>query len=209
MLTSAAQQTALKRRAQWLRRLEVLFIIPLLTYGIGVLYEEIFCQSELSCDLYLVEGNVTLALTQLFYVIWPNLCLALIWLNFVLFDQDPRSDKLFGKALVVLGIGFVGIGLFFQTLLESGALGVAQYLYFALLLCFLTSAGLLLRRTYSWEYSSWFLKIRLSVLLLGYILTLIYPDAVLIGLFLSLAPLLLIPFDPRRTTLNLVPGEGV
>ena len=208
MLTSAAQQTALKNHAGWLRKIETFLLIPFLLYGLGVLYEQVFCIAESACDLPVVDGDVSVVIIQLFYMIWPLLSLRLIWANFVLFDQDPRSDKWFTRALMILGTGYVGLGLFWQTIIETGAFGEAQYLYFALLLCFLVSAGLLLRQTYSWEGSSWFIKARLSLLLLLYILTLIYPEAALIGAFLVTGPLLLIPFDPRRETLNIVSAEA-
>ena len=207
MLTSAAQQTALKNHAGWLRKIEIFLLTPFLLYGLGVLYEQVFCISESACDLPVVDGDVSVIVIQLFYMLWPLVCLRLIWANFVLFDQDPRSDKWFGRALTILGVGYVGMGLFWQTIVETGALGEAQYLYFILLLCFLVSAGLLLRQTYSWEGSAWFIKARLSVLLLLYILTIIYPEASLIGAFLITGPLLLIPFDPRRETLNIVPAD--
>ena len=207
MLTSAAQQTALKNHAGRLRKIETFLLIPFLLYGLGVLYEQVFCIAEAACDLPVVDGDVSVVVIQLFYMIWPLLSLRLIWANFVLFDQDPRSDKWFTRALTILGAGYVGLGLFWQTIVETGAFGEAQYLYFVLLLCFLVSAGLLLRQTYSWEGSAWFIKARLSLLLLLYILTLIYPEATLIGAFLVTGPLLLIPFDPRRETINLVSAE--
>ena len=207
MITSAAQQSALKRQSGWLRKLEIILLLPFIAYGLGVLYEQVFCISERACDLPVVDGNLSVMVIQLFYMIWPILCLRLIWINFVLFDQDPRSDKWFGRALTILGVGYFGVGLFWQTLASTGALGPAQYLYFALLLCFLASAGLLLRQTYSWEKSAWFIKVRLSVLLVLYILTIIYPVTSLIGAFLITGPILFVPFDPRRETLNIVSAE--
>ncbi len=180
-----------------IRDLEFLLYLILGVYGFMFLYEVYICDNATSCDFVFVKGSVVTMMAQLGCVVAAITNVFLIISNFELFDKNKEGNIFFKSSVIGLGVGYGLISLFFKQLILNGGLGDNQGIFMVLLLLFFVCASFLLQDKYSWDHSSLFVKVRLSVFILNYILFLVSPVSGLIFAFLLVGPILFfIPYLP-------------
>jgi hypothetical protein len=197
MITSVTNLKKLFRQAHFLRVCEILIFVPLVIYGFLLSYNQLICIPQQSCNIPFVSASYTILLIQLGLIVNPVVSTILILYNFIIFDEDPRTDKFFKIAIGLLSLSYCFLGWLLPEILKSGSLQSNLTVYVFLIIIYFISLILLMRNSYSWENSSLFIKTRICILVIGYALILIEPIVGLVFLFLSISPMLLIPFDPR------------
>jgi hypothetical protein len=193
MIRSQQERMSYLEIARNLRIIEAIFFVIILVYGFTVAFNYTIFNDSL---LWVNDFN-TLIIMRVALIIGSVLFSLIIRANFILYDEDPRSDKWFKTAIFGLIPGFTTIAIYLPSLYKYGAIGAPQWVSVALILIFFGTTSILLREQYSWEQSSSFVKIRLSAMLLGYIVFCINANIAFLLSFLFIGPILLIPFQPK------------
>lgn len=203
MILNHIQKQKISFVVRIIRNLEFLLYLAIGLYGFLFLYEIYICQAAADCNFNFIYRQGALWLVRIGYVITSMTNVFLIICNLELFKNKTSCNLFFKSSVVALGVGYWIKAAFLEPLIRQQGLGSSQWIYLLLLLLFFVSTTLVLSDHHSWETSSPFVKIRLIVLIIGFVLFLIAPIPGILLTYLLGAIALLAPYRPGVSKLTI------
>jgi hypothetical protein len=171
-----------------LKWLEVLFTAIFFVVIFWFFYLSL-CKAD-TCKEFWITNQVQNIIVGIFFSVWGLLTSLRIGVVFLLNDPDPEPEYLFYLSLVGIFLSNLLFGLFFNDFVlraENNQSDTPSFI--ALILVLMTTVGSLLLDKQTWDKSTAFVKIRISMAVIELVVLLINPylGIILAGFILPIA----------------------